>query len=59
MKIHVFRKNFKPTRSAEIRYKRPTSLNEACTMAIEYEDSAKEVLISQIMARFKALVLKM
>ena len=39
MKIHLFRKNLKPTLSAEIRYKRPTTLNEACNMAIEYEDS--------------------
>ena len=39
IKVHLFRKNLKPSISSEIRYQKPKTLNEACNIATEYEAS--------------------
>lgn len=38
-KIHMFRKTLSPPLSAELRYRKPATLTDACNMAVEFEDS--------------------
>ena len=38
-KIHMFRKGLPTATSAEIRYKKPATLQNACNMAMEFEES--------------------